>query len=161
MEPRTDGASAKKNDSLGWEGLYAWIEKNYLEDRSDEWDDWGGLTSRNGGYWGVWMEPRETSRNSRFAIWIEQDRISFRLYGAKTKRSVTGMEREKTFWARAFVENGEGRFVKPRRLNATKTKPMCVSEWRGWLEFGKDGLLDVEESVGNIDRAKQMLLDTI
>ena len=141
--------------------MYARIQKNYLEDRSDDWDDWGGLTSRNGGYCGVWMEPCTTSKNSRFAIWIEQDRISFRLYGAKTKRSVTGMEREKTFWARAFVENGEGRFVKPRTLNATKTKPMCVSEWQGWLKFGKDGLLDVRKSIGNIDRAKKILLDTI
>ncbi len=50
---------------------------------------------------------------------------------------------------------------KPRRLNATKTKPMCVSEWQGWLKFGKDGLLDVKESVRNIDRAKKILLDTI
>ena len=154
--------NANKGDILGWEGLYAWIEKKYLDDRPDDWDDWGGLTSRNGGYWGVWMEPCKTSRNSRFAIWIEQDRISFRLYGAKTKISVTGMERERRYWADALVERGEGRFVKPRRLNATKTKPMCVSEWRGWIEFrNTDGRLDFEGSIKNIDRAKQILLNTI
>ena len=107
------------------------------------------------------MEPAETSKNSRFAMWIEKDRISFRFYGAKGCPSLKGMNREKQYWARAFIERGGGRFKRPRRLEATKTKPMCVSEWRCWLAFEEDGRFDMDRSVENIDRARQILLTTI
>ena len=39
---------------------------------------------------------------------------------------------------------------------------MCVSEWRGWIEFRKtDDRLDLKGSIKNMDRAKQILLTTI
>ena len=142
----------------GWEGLYRWIEEDCLA-RSR--DDWGPLGSLVGGYWGVWIEPAETSKNSRFAIWIEQDRISLRLYGAKRDVSVAGMNREKQYWARAFVERGGGRFAKPRRLQATSTKPMCVAEWRGWVAYGDDGCLDLERTAKHLKAARRILLATI
>lgn len=88
------------------------------------------LGAWSGDYWAVWVEPAETSRNSRFAIWIEKDRINFRLYGAKGGESVPGMNREKQCWARAFVERGGRRFRRWRRLQATSTKSMCVAEWK-------------------------------
>ena len=67
----------------GWEGFYRWLEENCLI-RSR--DDWGPLGSLVGGYWGVWIEPAETSRNSRFAIWVEKDRISLRLFARRDER---------------------------------------------------------------------------
>ena len=144
--------------SRGWEGFYRWIEENCLAGYSD---DWGPLGSLVGGYWGIWIEPVETSRNSRFAIWIEKDRISLRLFGAKRRESVLGMNREKEHWARAFVERGGGRFTRPRRLEATSSKPMCVAEWRGWLAFGDSGRVDLARTAKNLKRAKKILLDTI
>lgn len=145
--------------ALGWEGLYAQIEKHYRGRRSEE---WGGLTSRNGGFFGVWMEPAEMSKNSRFAMWIEKERISFRLYGAKGTPSLKGMNRENQYWSHAFIGRGGGRFARPRRgLQPTATKPMCVAEWRPWLEFDEDGRLNMDRSVENIDRARRILLTTI
>lgn len=139
------------------EGLYALIEEHYQDRRSEV---WGGLTSRNGGYIGLWMEPAKTS-NRRFQMWIERDRISFRFFGAKGDTSVKGMDREKKYWAQAFLDWGRGRLVKPKRLEATKTKPMCVAEWRGWLDFDEHGRLDLDRSVENIDRARKVLRETI
>ena len=81
--------------------------------------------------------------------------------GGKKKLSVTGMDREKELWADSFVERGGSGWARPRQLRATKTKPMCVAEWRDWLAFGDDGRLDVEESVKNVDRAKELLVRTI
>ena len=142
-----------KGLDLGWEGFYMRIEEDYLDRCSD---DYGLLTTHIGGYTGLWMVPKEASANSRFEIWIEQNRVSFRLCG-----SVEDMERKKWYWADAF-QRGDCRFDKPRRLTATKTKPMCVSEWRGWIKFrNTDGRLDIEGSIKNIDRAKQILLNTI
>ena len=117
--------------SRGWEGFYRWIEENCLV-RSR--DDWGPLGSLVGGYWGVWIEPAETSRKSRFAIWIEKDRISLRLYGAKGGVSVPGMNREKQYWAGAFVERG-GAAVLPSRADCRpRVRSPCVwpSGEDGW-----------------------------
>ena len=36
-----------------------------------------------------------------------------------------------------MAQDGD-RLRRPPRLNATKTKPMCVAEWRDWLEFRAD-----------------------
>ena len=151
------------NTQLGWEGLYEHVERA-LDGSADS---TGGITNMlHGGYTGVWLEPRETSESSRFAMWIEKEKVSFRLYGAKTKCSTKGMNREKQKWANVFVERGEGRFVKPRRLKATATKPMCVSEWRpseagSWLAFGSDGRFDTPASVRNIEWAANVLRTAI
>lgn len=150
-------ASPPEEHDRSCEGLYALIEERYQDRRSEV---WGGLTTRNGGYIGLWMEPAETS-NRRFQMWIERDRISFRFYGAKGGTSVKGMDREKKYWAQAFLDWGRGRLVKPKRLEATKTKPMCVAEWRGWLKFDECGRLDLDRSVKNIDRARSVLRKTI
>ena len=150
--------SEGKRTNRGWEGFYRWVEETCLQGGSD---DWGPLGSMVGGYWGVWIEPAETSRNSRFAIWLEKDRISFRLYGAKRKESVTGMNRQKKYWAQAFVEHGAGKFTQPRRLVATRTKPMCVAEWRGWLAFSDNGTLDLKRTAKSLKGARRMLLDAI
>lgn len=163
-QEETDSFREWANDSdermkRGWEGLYRYIEENCLDNSGD---DWGALTSRRvGGYNALWIEPTETSKNSKFAIWIEEDRISFRLYGAKTRISKLGMNREKAYWARAFEEQRISGLARPSRLDATSTKPMCVAEWRGWLEYGNDGKLDLEGSVKNIGVAKEVLLRTI
>ena len=145
----------------GWEGLFRWIEEECLA--NGKWgDDWGSLTSLVGGYGGLWIEPAERSTNSRFALWIQEDRLSFRLYGTKRKRpSVRGMEREKDHWANALVERGCGRLCRPRRMAATRTKPMCVAEWRGWLEFDGNGCLDKERSLMNVIAARRLLLGAI
>ncbi|MYJ95954.1 MAG: hypothetical protein F4053_10315 [Proteobacteria bacterium] len=98
----------KKPERLerGWEGLYAWIEDHY-QDKSDE--KWGYLRSTLiGGFHGLWVEPTVTSKNSRFAMWIERDRISFRLYGAKRQESLKGMDREKLVWASRSRSGGDG-----------------------------------------------------
>ena len=142
----------------GWEGLYRYVEESYL-DNSD--DNWGSLGSLVGGYNGLWIEPTETSEKSKFAIWIEEDRISFRLYGAKTRISKLGMNREKGYWARAFKEQRVSGLSSPSRLDATSTKPMCVAEWQGWLAYGNDGQLDLDGSVKNISVAKEVMLRTI
>ena len=151
------GDEARAN--LGWQGLYHRIEEHYLRHRTD---DWGPLTQMVGGYEGLWIEPADASKNSRFAIWIEKDRISLRLYGAKTSPSVAGMEREMEYWADAFVEQGKGLFARPpkSRYFPTKTKPMCVSEWKGWLQF-RDGRLDVDASIKSVKRARKVLVSTI
>ena len=152
-------AATDRATQRGWEGLYRHIEETYLINSGE---DWGPLTSRVGGFNGLFMEIAETSRDSRFAIWVEKNRISFRLYGALTpgKRSKTGMDRHKRYWADAF-ENGDGPFRKPSRLNSTSTKPMCVAEWHCWLEFGEDGRLDVKATVENLAVAREILLTTI
>ena len=145
----------------GWEGLYDYIEKKVLYESGDDWQPLGSLV---GGYNCLSIELTETSKNSKFAIWIEENRISFRLYGAKGEGwvvCVDGQNREKDHWAKAFVEQGAEWLKRPRNLNATKTKPMCVAEWRGWLEFGDVGKLDLEGSVKHIGVAKEVLLRTI
>ena len=71
------------------------------------------------------------------------------------------MNLEKQYWADAFVKNGYGRFTSPRQLNATKTKPMCVAVWRGWLVFGGSGLLDLNASLKNLKEAREILVTTI
>ena len=142
----------------GWEGLFRCIEERSLKDSEDY---WGPLSTRVGGYWGIEIQPAETSANSRFAMWIEEDKISFRLFGAKTGWSVAGMNREKDYWASAFAEAGPGRFERPRRLAATSSKPMSVAEWRDWLAFGDDARLDIAGTLENLRAARQMLLDTI
>ena len=145
--------------SRGWEGFYRRIEEDDLVHSGD---DWGALKTKVGTYWGLWIKPHETSRSSRFALWIEENRISFRLYGAKDGTcSVDGMNREKEYWANAFVESGGGWLTKPRRLSATKTKPMCVAEWQDWLAFGDEGRIDMKETLQNLNWARETLLSTI
>ena len=144
---------------LGWEGLYRCIEENCLV-KSD--CDWGALTTQVGTYWGIWIKPPETRRGSSFALWIEKNRISFRLYGTTNgKCSVDGMNREKAYWAHAFTNSSDGWLTKPSRFAATKTKPMCVAEWQGWIAFGDDGRLDMDETVHNLNWAKEILRRTI
>lgn len=144
---------------LGWEGLYRCIEENCLA-KAD--GDWGALTTQVGSYWGIWIEPPETGRDSSFALWIEENRISFRLYGStRGTPSVKGMNREKAYWANAFTESSDGWLTKPSRFAATKTKPMCVAEWQGWLAFGDDGRLDMDETIQNLNWAMKILRSTI
>lgn len=105
---------------LGWEGMYAHLEHR-LASEAGRWED---LTStQRGGYIGLSFIPNESSKNSRFAMWVEKERISFRLYG-----TINTMNEEKHYWANAFTEQSSGLFVKPRNFEATETKPMCVSE---------------------------------
>lgn len=144
--------------SLGWEGFYRYIEENGL---AHAMKDWGALLTQVGTYWGLWVKPNETSSNSSFALWIEENRISFRLYGAKYRPCVDGMNREKEYWANAFVDSGRGCLTKPNRLSVTKTRPMSVAEWRDWLAFGDDGRLDMDETVQNLNWAKDILRRTI
>lgn len=150
----------------GWEGLYRCIEESIDKRHLDIGDDeWAPLGSRFvGGYNGISVIPEETSDTSRFEIWIEENRISFRLYGELGRTpSTRGMKREMDHWAAAFDGRGDGslRFTHPRRLQPTKTKPMCVSECRSWLAFGRDGKLDVDGSIGNLNSARKVLLNTI
>ena len=145
--------------SRGWEGFYRHIENTELADSDDE---WGPLKTRVGTYWGIWIKPKEAGGNRSFAIWIEKDTISFRLYGAEDWTvSVSGMNREKENWANAFVGGYPGRLRRPRRLVATKTMPMRVAEWPNWLAFCDEGQLDLAKTLGNLTAAKEMLLDTI
>lgn len=150
-----DGARTDR----GWQGLYALIEARHLLKGPD---NWGAITHLVGGFEGLWLEPDEKSRNSRFAIWVEKDRISFRLYRSKTKPCKAGMKREQEYWADAFVRHGEGKFSRPpkSRYFPTKTKPMCVSEWRGWLRFG-DGRLDLDASMASVPKAREILVAAI
>ena len=68
-QEETDSFREWANDSdermkRGWEGLYRYIEENCLDNSGD---DWGALTSRRvGGYNALWIEPTETSKNSKF-----------------------------------------------------------------------------------------------
>ncbi len=159
---RTKGGSERSDRSQwakhGWEGLYRYIEEHLLKDSGDYWEPLGSIV---GGYNCLSIEPAETSSSSSFALWIEENRISFRLYGAKRWVCVEGQNREKEHWAKAFVEQGGEWPSRPRNLKATKTKPMCVAEWRDWLEFRDDGKLDLDGSVKNIREAKRVLLETI
>ena len=136
----------------GWEGLYRVIEEKLLSIGDDA---WGSLGSRVvGGYNGLWFEPKETE--SRFAIWIEENRVLVRLYGDEESVS-----EDMNDWANEFVNRGRGLFKKPRPLRAAKKKPMCVSEWKNWLAFRRDGQLDLEGSIENLRWAREMLLSTI
>lgn len=146
-------------NSRGWEGLYRYIEETGLADSGDE---WGPLKTRIGSYWGIWVKPKETSTNSSFAIWIEKDKISFRLYGAKNSTlSVPGMNREKELWAKAFVDGYPRRLERPRPLAATRTRPMSVAEWREWVAFRDGGRLDLDNTLANLTAARKMLRSTI
>ena len=147
--------------SRGWEGFYRSMEckAGFADSHHDE---WGPLKTQTGSYWGIWTVPREQGANSSFAMWIEKDRISFRLYGATDRViSVPGMNREKEYWAKAFVERYPKRLRRPRRLAATRTRPMSVAEWRGWLAFGEEDRLDLDATLENLVTARKMLLSTI
>ena len=146
--------------ALGWEGFYRCIEEDFLVHTDDY---WAPLTTQVGSFWGIGIEPPEwKSESSNFALWIEKNRISFRLYGATDGTcSVDGMNREKAYWANAFTESSDGWLTKPSRFAATKKKPMCVVEWQGWLAFGNDGRLDMDETANNLNWAKEILRSTI
>ncbi|MDE0272304.1 MAG: PD-(D/E)XK nuclease family protein [Gammaproteobacteria bacterium] len=156
---KDSGKGTDRATQRGWEGLYRNIEETYL---SNSGDDCWPLTSQVGGYNGLSIELAETSRDSRFAIWVEKDRISIRLYGSLTPGtySKAGMDLHKWHWADAF-ESDDGPLRKPSQMKSTKTKPMCVAEWRSWLEFGEDGRLDVEATVRNLAVAREILLAKI
>lgn len=147
-----------RRSERGWEGFYRRIEKHGpVTD-----DGWWPLTTQVGSYWGLWMDPPEPSQNSSFALWVEKNRISLRLYGAKDGTcSVDGMNREKEYWAEAFVESSDRWFTKPSRLAATKTRPMCVAEWHDWLAFADDGRIDLDETMSNLNWARELLRNTI
>ena len=81
-----------KRTSRGWDGFYRHIEGSslvWLRRRL------GSAHDPRGQLLGIWIEPAETSRNSKFAVWIGEDTISFRLYGAKRGISARGMNPEK------------------------------------------------------------------
>ena len=147
-----------KRTISGWEGFYRWIEENHLSEGTD---DWGPLVSQVNGLVGSRFMPTETSKNSRFEIWVTEDTLSFRLWGAKRARSEKGMNREKQYWSNALVKQGAGRLTSPRRLEATKTKPMSVAVWRGWLAYGDDESLDLKRSLENLEEARAILVSTI
>ncbi len=148
---------------LGWEGLYGYIEENLRKNAGET----GPLRDMVNEYTGVEIEPSETSKNNSFAVWITNETISVRMYGAKTRHSIKGMNREKNYWSNALVEHGEGLLDRPQHgLKATASKPMCVAEWRpgntnGWLEYGKDEWLDAAGSLRNIYRVLKILQKTI
>lgn len=150
----TKDTKDEERSDRGWEGLYRWIEESALLPdcglglvTSDR--EWGLLTTQVGGYWGVWIEPKEIGG---FSLWLEKGRINFRLYG-----SVKEQNRDKEYWANALSECGGGRLDRPRRLVAAKTKPMCVAEWREWLAFGEDGRLDKDGTLQNLVEAKEIV----
>ena len=153
-----DRSGKSQRAKRGWEGLYRRIEEKHLDCSNDK---WGALGSLVGGYNGLAIEPNETSRGSKFAIWIIEDKISFRLYGAENGLSEEGMNRHKQYWASLFEEMDGRRLKKPRSLKATKTKPMSIAEWPDWLAFRDDGEHDVQGSVERVAEARELLLSAI
>lgn len=154
---RSTKIDTKGDRDRSWEGFLQEIEQYYKEHPRISWQP---LSSLKGGYLGLWMVMKETSKNSAFEIWIEETRISFRLWGAKTDWSQKGMDREKNYWAQAFVDHGQGILKPPwHGLKATKSKPMCVSEWRNWIVTNNGR--DLKGSVRNIDKAIRMMRKTI
>ncbi|MCY4215335.1 MAG: PD-(D/E)XK nuclease family protein, partial [Gammaproteobacteria bacterium] len=127
QEWKTDGyerSEKSRRAKHGWEGFYRFIEEDWLKKLDDE---WGALGSLVGGYNGLWIEPSETSRGSKFAIWIIEDKISFRLYGAENGVSEQGMNREKDYWASKFVEQDCNRLKRPSVLRHNSIELMAVS----------------------------------
>lgn len=121
----------------------------------------GPLVSRVNGFLGIEIIPTETSKNSKFSIWIEKDKISIRLWGAKKDYSTIGMKREKRYWANQLERHGVDRFVRPRRLEETSTKPMCVANWLGWLVFSETNRIDLIRTLDNVREAQAILLKSI
>ena len=74
---------------------------------------------------------------------------------------MTGMNREKDYWANALIASSDRRLRRPRRLAATKTKPMCVAEWQDWLAFRDDGRFDLRATLRNLEWAKEIIRSTI
>ena len=141
------GFDSEKTDRA-WEGLYRRIETDCLQSPDGS---WGPLVTKVGQFWGLWISPAQESDTNSFEMWIEKDRISYRMYGAKGRQlNEAGMNREKQHWAGAFSRAGSDRFTKPNRLAATKTKPMCVAEWKGWIAFNANGQLDLNATKRNL-----------
>ena len=155
----TEWTEEGEKSERGWEGFYRCVEERGLADTDAR---WGALATQVGSYWGIWIEPPETSKTNSFALWVEKNRISFRLYGAKDGTcSIDGMNREKAHWADAFVQSSGGWFTRPSRFVATKTKPMAVAEWCDWLAFSDDGQLDMDQTIENLHWAQGILRDAI
>lgn len=145
-----------ENEPLSLHGFFRYIEDHFLS--KDNVSDWIPLGNLYGQGVGLWCEDYAAPE---FQIWIEIKKISIRFKGARTKVSQNGMERGMNKWSQAFSDDSNDLLKRPKLFAPTRSKPMCVAEWRDWIAFKRNGTVDLPGSLDNIARARSIFQRTV
>lgn len=143
---------------LAWEGLYRLLECEWAPDTPDLYG-WCYVNNPSGGFLGFWRWP-PPSWDYNLYLTIEtkpekESKLCFKVYSEETSDRQDQLKWE---WHELVLKAGGQQVVKPDVMR--RAKNMTVAWWKeDWLAFGKDGKLDIPNTVRNLKRADKVLKD--
>ena len=152
----TDDERKRKSWSA-WEGFYRRLEGE-LDTSTGSGNGWSNVPNPAGGFLGFYWYP---SSNHEIYLQIEGGgpgtaaKLCFKVDAGEDSEQ---HERLKWDWNKRVLGAGEQQVVKPDVMR--KGKSMTVAWWKDdWMAFGKDGKLDVPNTVQNLKRAESVVLE--
>ena len=144
-----------------WEGLYRRLEDELdtSTGRWSEWNGWGSVNNRAGGFFGFWWSP---SDNEELYLQIEggpgkKARLCFKVEAGEDSDR---QEHLKWHWNERVLAAGGQQVVKPDVMG--KGNSMTVAWWKdAWMAFGKNDKLDMPGTVENLKQAETVLKTAI
>lgn len=143
---------------LAWEGFYRHLEREFIG--IGRWTWWGYVSNPAGGFLGFsWA----ASVNDELYLQIEahlesgvvtKATLCFKVYAGS--KSNSRKQKLKWDWHRRVLKASKGQAVKPARMRIGET--MTVACWQpDWMAFGKDGKLDMSQTIKNLKQAEQVV----
>ena len=144
-----------RNNWLAWQGLYRALEDRLLDVRQSG-NGWGYIHNKAGGFFGFYWKPSD-SNGAELYLQIEtkpgkEAKLCFKV-GAEGKTDEE-KKRLREHWRKRVLDAGRER-VEPTRRSIGNS--MAVACWKDeWLAFGKDGKLDISNTVRNLRKAESV-----
>lgn len=136
-----------------WEGFYRYLEGKL------EGCNWGYVPNPSGGFIGFWWKFIHVNGSSGPQIYLQLEAdLKNKRYSLCFRVCDTPKERRqelKWHWHKRILEAGGVKVVKPAVMRGAKS--MTVARWKGeWLAF-KDGKIDLDGTVENLEEAERIV----
>ena len=138
----------------GHQGLLCRLEEDLNADENCEWINWGYVPNRSGGFLGLWWQSKRVKKNTSDDVYLqlESDKLCFKV-GAGDHDD---RQKLKWNWHDRLMVGHSDLVEKPPRMRVGET--MTVGHWiGGWMQFGKDGVFDLEATFKVLVQAEEVL----
>ena len=138
-----------------WKGLYRELEQQFLNQNAEpKFRGWDYVPNKAGGFIGFWWCPKEINQDEPVYLQLEQSLLTFKV--SATKCSKEEKQNLKWKWHEQITKQHE-KVIKPKVMRIGNYMTVAVHK-DGWLRFDKNGILDLEATVGCLREAERILI---